>query len=113
MMKFLKKIFKFFNKINTINEFEKYLEKLDRDTKEDLEKKLIEIEKKLEKIFVEYKNKRNFPNKYYYDYILGKLTKEEYNRKNNQYQKDIENAIEKVENNEMTYLDFFNFIYNW
>ncbi|WP_323586365.1 hypothetical protein [Aliarcobacter butzleri] len=45
------------------------------------------------------------------DFISGKLTKEEYDKKLIQFQKDVQNAIIKVENKEMSYQAFFDLVH--
>ena len=113
MMNIFKKLFLILKSINSkINDFENFIEKWEKDSKKDSENKMIEVEKKYKEIFINYKNKNDFTNMHYRtDFLFGKLTKEEYDKKLIQFKKDVKNAIIKVENKEMTYKAFFDFIY--
>ena len=112
MMNIFKKLFLILKSTNSkISDFENFIEKWEKDLKKDSNNKMIEAEKEFEKLFLEYKNKRNFTTIHYsYDYF-GKSSKEEYHKKFSQFQKDVENAIIKVENKEMTYKAFFDLVY--
>ena len=112
MMNIFKKLFLILKSTNSkINDFENFIEKWEKDSKKDLENKMIEVEKKYKEIFINYKNKNDFTNtRYTTDFLFGNLTKEEYDKKLIQFQKDVKNAIIKVENKEMTYKAFFDFI---
>ena len=112
MMNIFKKLFLILKSINSkINDFENFIEKWEKDSKKDSENKMIEVEKKYKEIFINYKNKNDFTNMHYTtDFLFGNLTKEEYDKKLIQFQKDVKNAIIKVENKEMTYKAFFDFI---
>ena len=113
IMNIFKKLFSILKKINNkIKDFEESIEKLEKDSKEDSKNGLIELEKKFENFFIEYKNKKDFTNMHYStDFISGKLTKEEYDKKLIQFQKDVQNAIIKVENKEMSYQAFFDLVH--
>ena len=112
MMNIFKKLFLILKSTNSkINDFENFIEKWEKDSKKDSENKMIEVEKKYKEIFINYKNKNDFTNtRYTTDFLFGNLTKEEYDKKLIQFQKDVKNAIIKVENKEMTYKAFFDFI---
>ena len=112
MMNIFKKLFLILKRTNSkINDFENFIEKWEKDSKKDSENKMIEVEKKYKEIFINYKNKNDFTNtRYTTDFLFGNLTKEEYDKKLIQFQKDVKNAIIKVENKEMTYKAFFDFI---
>ncbi|MFX4284971.1 hypothetical protein ACOL3A_10510 [Aliarcobacter butzleri] len=112
-MNIFKKLFSILKNINNkIKDFEESIEKLEKDSKEDSKNGLIELEKKFENFFIEYKNKKDFTNMHYLtDFISGKLTKEEYDKKLIQFQKDVQNAIIKVENKEMSYEAFFHLVH--
>jgi hypothetical protein len=46
---------------------------------------MIEVEKKYKEIFINYKNKNDFTNtRYTTDFLFGNLTKEEYDKKQNE-----------------------------
>lgn len=94
---------------NFIKPIEEGVEAFNESSKEDLKNILIEVEEKYKEIFIEYKNKKDFTNKHYLTNFM--LTKEEYDKKLIQFQKDVKNAIIKVENKEMTYEAFFNLVY--
>ncbi len=112
MMNIFKKLFLILKSTNSkINDFENFIEKWEKDSKKDSENKMIEVEKKYKEIFINYKNKNDFTNTHYRtDFLFGNLTKEEYDKKLIQFQKDIKNAIIKVENKEMTYEAFFDLV---
>lgn len=112
MMNIFKKLFLILKRTNSkINDFENFIEKCEKDSKKDSENKMIEVEKKYKEIFINYKNKNDFTNtRYTNDFLFGNLTKEEYDKKLIQFQKNVKNAIIKVENKEMTYKAFFDFI---
>ncbi|RBQ31636.1 hypothetical protein CRU92_05320 [Arcobacter sp. FW59] len=117
MVNIFKKLFSILRNTNSkINNFKKSIEEwaeaFNESSKEDLKNRLIEVEEKYKEIFIKYKNKKNFTNiTYSTDLMFGKLTKEEYDRKLIQFQKDVENAIIKVENKEMTYKAFFDLVH--
>ncbi|MCG3689077.1 hypothetical protein ACN4FE_11040 [Aliarcobacter butzleri] len=112
-MNIFKKLFLILRNINNkIKDFEESIEKLKKDSQENTENKMIEVERKFEKMFIECKNKKDFTNMHYStDFISGKLTKEEYDKKLIQFQKDVQNAIIKVENKEMSYQAFFDLVH--
>ncbi|MFW3344477.1 hypothetical protein [Aliarcobacter butzleri] len=112
-MNIFKKLFSILKNINNkIKDFEESIEKLEKDSKEDSKNGLIELEKKFENFFIENKNKKDFTDMHYLtDFISGKLTKEEYDKKLIQFQKDVQNAIIKVENKEMSYEAFFHLVH--
>ena len=99
MMNIFKKLFLILKSTNSkINDFENFIEKWEKDSKKDSENKMIEVEKKYKEIFINYKNKNDFTNtRYTTDFLFGNLTKEEYDKKLIQFQKDVKNAIIKVE----------------
>ncbi|MEV9616982.1 hypothetical protein [Aliarcobacter butzleri] len=111
-MNIFKKSFLILRNINNkIKDFEESIEILKKDSQENTENKKIEVEKKFEKMFIEYKNKKDFTNIHYStEFIFERLTKE-YDKKLIQFQEDVQNAIIKVENKEMSYQAFFDLVH--
>lgn len=117
MINIFKRLFTIFqNTKNVINNFcvsiEKKFDKWQKNIEMDLNIQRIEIENKYEKIFKEYKNKKNIKMIYFsLNLNMCKMTKDEYKKKFDKWQKEIESSIIKVENKEMTYKDFFDLVY--
>ncbi len=58
-MNIFKKLFLILRNINNkIKDFEESIEKLKKDSQENTENKMIEVERKFEKMFIECKNKK-------------------------------------------------------
>lgn len=90
------------------NSLEKSLVELEVSLKECSKKQKIESDKEYKQLFDAYKNRNNFTNvNDLLDFMNGKFSKDEYDKKKIQYQQTIKQAILDVESAKISHKNFF------
>ena len=90
------------------NNLEKSLVELEVSLKERSKKQKIELDKRYKQLFEDYKNRDDFTNsKDLLDFMNGKLSKDEYEKKKIEYQQAVKQAISDVESAKISHKNFF------